>query len=102
MEDLYKIAKLKLNSLYGTTATWRDKMRSLNREGKSGYEVAFMLRYLSTTYYRWELVRYPLDVHNNEPTETILFLEGRFKWEDAIDAAEKYLKDHPDDGFSDL
>lgn len=82
--------------------TMRDKMRSMARESKNGYEVGFMMRYLTTTHYRWELARYPLDVNNTEPTETILAFEGRFNWDDAIAAAEKYLNEHPDDGFCDL
>ena len=44
--------------------TRREKMRSMARESKNGYEVGFMMHYLTTTHYRWELARYPLDVHN--------------------------------------
>lgn len=80
--------------------TIREKMRSLNRESKNGYEVAFMIHYLDRTYYRWELVRYPLDEHGIGPAKPIITFEGRFNWDYAIAEAEKYLNDHQDDGFS--
>ena len=79
--------------------TMREKIRKLNRESRNGYETTFSVHYLSRTNYRWELIRYPLDVNSNEPTETVLIFEGRFNWDDAINAAAQYLKDHPDDGF---
>ena len=81
--------------------TMHEKIRNLNRESRNGYETTFSLHYLTRTHYRWELIRYPLDVNNDEPTETILTFEGRFSWDEAIEAAAQYLKDHPDDGFYD-
>lgn len=50
--------------------TRREKMQSMTRESNNGYEVCFMMEYL-TTHYRWVLARYPLDAHNTEPTEII-------------------------------
>lgn len=81
--------------------TMREKMRSMNRESHNGYEVCFMMHHLTATNWRWELARYPLDIRNTEPTETVLSFEGHFDWADAIAAAEKYLNEHPDDGFGD-
>lgn len=81
--------------------TLHDKIRSLRRESRNGYETTFSMHYLTTTHYRWELIRYPLDVWNTEPTETLLTFEGRFDWNDAINAAAEYLRDHPGDGFYD-
>lgn len=81
--------------------TLHDKIRSLRRESRNGYETTFSMHYLTTTHYRWELIRYPLDVRNTEPTETLLTFEGRFDWNDAINAAAEYLRDHPEDGFYD-
>lgn len=78
-----------------------EKIRSLNRESRNGYETTFSLHYLTATRYRWEMIRYPLDANSTEPTETVLTFEGRFNWDDAIDAAAKYLNEHPDDGFYD-
>lgn len=74
-------------------------MKTKFRESRNGYETTFSLHYLTTTHYVWELIRYPLDIHNQEPTEAVLVFEGRFKWADAIAEAEKYLNEHPDDGY---
>lgn len=82
--------------------TMREQIRKLNRESRNGYETTFSMHYVSRTKYQWELIRYPVDVKRlDEPTETVLVFEGRFKWEDAIEAAKKYLADHPEDGFYD-
>jgi len=81
--------------------TRHDKIRSLKRESLNGYETTFCLHYLTTTHYRWELIRYPQDVRSTEPTETLLTFEGRFNWDDAIEAAREYLNNHPEDGFDD-
>lgn len=82
--------------------TIREQIKSMNRESQNGYETTFMMHYLAPAYYRWELARYPVDVNRlDEPTETVLVFEGRFDWQDAIDAAKKYLADHPEDGFCD-
>lgn len=83
--------------------TLHDKIRALRRESRNGYETTFSMHYITTTHYRWELIRYPLDVHSDTipPTETLLVFEGRFSWDGAIAAAEEYLTAHPDDGFYD-
>lgn len=80
--------------------TISEKRRSLNRESKNGYEVCFMMHYLTRTHYRWELVRYHLDEYVIGPVKPIITFEGRFNWNYAIAEAENYLNDHPDDGFS--
>ena len=80
----------------------REEIRPMNRASKNGYETTFALCYLTKTHYRWELIRYPLDVNLIDiPSETILTFEGRFNWMDAINATKKYLADHPEDGFYD-
>ena len=81
--------------------TRHDKIRSLNRPSRNGFETTFSMHCLTSAHYRWELIRYPLDVKDRTPTETLLVFEGRFNWDDAIEAAEKYLNEHPDDGFYD-
>lgn len=81
--------------------TLHDKIRKLRRTSKNGFETTFSMHCITSRYYRWELIRYPLDVKDRTPTETLIVFEGRFNWDDAINKTVEYLNTHPDDGFYD-
>ena len=69
-----------------------------NRESRNGYEVGCFPQYRSSTDWSYILGRYPLDVHNQEPTEILIDFKGQ-KWPEIIPQIEAYLAGHPDDGF---
>ncbi len=73
-----------------------ERLRSLNRQGSSGYELSVMMFYVSRTTYCWQLVRYPV-----EPSFEIEIIEQYYgmRWEEIAQFVSKRLREYPDDSF---
>lgn len=81
-------------------------IRSMVRKSHNGYETTISMHYVGNYEYRWELIRYPLDISClDEPTEIVIIFHQHGRrdpdyWPRALAQVSDYLRRHPEDGFA--
>ena len=70
---------------------------ALERSGQM--ETTVCIQYRTNTDWSWVMIRYPIDIKDTAPTETLFDFKGR-KWPEIAEQVKRYLNAHPDDGFA--
>ena len=72
--------------------------QAMHRDSACGMEVGVCIQYRTTTDWSWVMIRYPVDINDTTPTETVKDFKSS-KWPEIIEWVRGYLAEHPEDGF---
>ena len=62
-------------------------------------ETTVCIQHRTNADWSWVMIRYPIDIKDETPTEILSDFKGQ-KWPEIAEQVKKYLDAHPDDGFA--
>lgn len=71
--------------------------QALERPGQM--ETTVCIQYRASAVWSWVMIRYPSDIRDQRPTETVFDFTG-MKWLEILEWVKTYLIQHPEDGFA--